>query len=64
MVIFSVALSAAGSSTSETRTFLLLLIVLAVVLIVAGGVIALFTWLRQRKASNDYLVAPMESERR
>lgn len=64
MVIFSVALSAASSDSSGTRTLLLLLIVVAVVLIVAGGVIALFTWFRQRKASNDYLAAPNESERR
>jgi flagellar basal body-associated protein FliL len=64
MVIFSVMVSAASSDSSGTRTLLFLLIVVAVVLIVAGGAIALFTWSRQRKASNDYLSAPNEIERR
>jgi len=64
MMIFSVALSAASGNTGGTRTLLFLLMVLAVMLIIAGGVIALFTWFRQRKASNDYLAAPNETERR
>ena len=55
-------LSTAGSG--DTRFILLLLVLLAVAFILAGGIIALLTLVKQRKANSSRIdSASLESER-